>query len=282
MAEKFTVEKNIKLLDFLFLKLQSWPKKRVKQRLQNASVRVNEIMQNKHDFALKTNDIVEIGVITKTSSSFTSVQIIYQDKDIVLINKPSGLLSVSSATENKEHALAILRKQLSRGNNKIALWPVHRLDRDTSGLLLFATSKEGREQIMSKWPLSTKTYLTIVDGILKVKKSTINEPLRLDEKIYKMHVGKHIDAKEAITHYEVLKEKNKRSLLKVNLETGRQHQIRAHMAYLGHSVIGDERYGKKGPRMALHACELTFYHPKDNKKISFKQEAPKDFYDLLS
>ena len=101
MAEKFKVEKNTKLLDFLFSKLQSWPKKRVKQRLQNASVRVNEIMQNKHDFALKIDDIVEIGVISKTSSSFASVEIIYQDKDIVLINKPSGLLSVSSASENK-------------------------------------------------------------------------------------------------------------------------------------------------------------------------------------
>jgi len=282
MAEKFKVEKNTKLLDFLFLKLHSWPKKKVKQRLQNASVRVNDIMQNKHDFALKTDDLVEIGVINKSSSSsFKSLEIIYQDKDVVLINKPSGLLSVSSANENKEHALAILRKQLSRGQNKIALWPVHRLDRDTSGLLLFATSKEKRELIMDKWPLSTKTYLTIVHGILKVKKSTINEPLRLDEKIYKMHVGEHKDAKEAITHYEVIQEKNKRSLLKVNLETGRQHQIRAHMAYLGHSVIGDERYGKNGPRMALHASALTFYHPKDDKKISFKQDAPKDFYDLL-
>jgi len=282
MAEKFIVKEQSKLLEFLFLSLNTWPKKKVKQRLQNSSIRVNEKTVTKHDFILNVNDKVEIGILSKNSpSTVQKLEILYQDKDIVVINKPAGLLSVSTPKETKQHALNILRLQISKKREQISLWPVHRLDRDTSGILVFATSKEKREAVMDKWKESTKTYLAIVKGLPKNKKATINEPLRLDEKLYKMHVGKHKDAKEAITHYEVIQEKKQNALLKVQLETGRQHQIRAHLSFIGNSVIGDERYGIKGDRMGLHACELSIFHPVNNKKMTFKVDAPKEFYDLL-
>ncbi|MEA2047668.1 MAG: RluA family pseudouridine synthase [Campylobacterota bacterium] len=287
MAEKFQVKERSKLLAFLFTALSGWSKKKVKQRLQNASITVNGVATTKHDFIIEVGDVVEVdgvqGTFSKKSSPQTlkSLEILYQDRDLIAINKPSGLLSVGTTQETKQHALALLRNQLSRGKNALKLWPVHRLDRDTSGVLLFATSKEVREGVMDKWHVSEKRYLAIVEGTPSESKGTIREPLRLDEKEYRMHVGKHPSAKPAITHYEVKESQNGKSLLEVHIETGRQHQIRAHMAWLGHPIIGDERYGTKGAKMGLHARSLTTIHPKSKKTLHVEIDAPSDFYDLL-
>jgi 23S rRNA pseudouridine1911/1915/1917 synthase len=285
MAQQYKVTTRGKLLPFLFETLEGWSKKSVKQRLQGSSVFVNGQVQTKHDFMLNVEDIVEIGVVQRTGHSnrqdVTKLEIIYQDKDLIAINKPAGLLSVGTTKENKQHALALLRSQLSRGKNSAKLWPVHRLDRDTSGILLFATSKEVREAVMEKWPVSQKTYLAIVESTPKENQGTIDQPLRIDEKEYRMHVGKHPDAKRAVTHYSVQQTTDTRSLLEVNIETGRQHQIRAHMAWLGHPIIGDERYGTKGGRMGLHAYRLKIYHPEKKNTLELEIDAPRDFYTLL-
>ena len=284
MAQQYKVKQRGKLLEFLFSNLDGWSKKKVKQRLQGSSVAVNGKVTTKHDFILNVDDMVEVGVVqrTGTSAQTTSrLEIIYQDKDLIAINKPAGLLSVGTTQENKNHALALLRTQLTRGKERVQLWPVHRLDRDTSGILLFATSKEVREAVMANWCKSEKVYLAIVEGTPKENKGTIDQPLRLDDKEYRMHVGKHPDAKSAITHYEVKESKANRSLLEVSIETGRQHQIRAHLAWLGHSIIGDERYGTKGGRMGLHSMRLCIVHPKIKKPLVFEVDAPRDFYTLL-
>lgn len=283
MAEKFIVKTEDKLLEFLFKTLHGWSKKKIKERLKGASVSINGTVSTKHNFLLKENDIVEVGVVQKhsTHSARRSLEIIYQDNDLIAVNKPAGLLSVGTTKEKKEHALAILREQLSKRGKRITLLPVHRLDRDTSGILLFATSKEIREAVMSKWDKSEKQYLAIIEGTPNEHKGTINQALRLDEKIYKMHVGEHPQAKKAITHYLLKESKEIRSLLEVRIETGRQHQIRAHLSWLGHSIIGDERYGTKGEKMGLHAEKLTIIHPKQKKPLSFKVDAPQDFYALL-
>ena len=284
MAQKYKVKQKGKLLEFLFSNLNGWSKKTVKQRLQGSSVAVNGTVTTKHDHILNVDDVVEVGVVQTSGSSMQTarkLEIIYQDKDIIAINKPAGLLSVGTTKENKEHALALLRTQLTRGKERVQLWPVHRLDRDTSGILLFATSKDVREAVMAEWGRSEKVYLAIAEGTPKENKGTIDQPLRLDEKEYRMHVGKHPDAKNAITHYVVKESTDKRSLLEVSIETGRQHQIRAHMASLGHSVVGDERYGTKGGRMGLHAQKLSFIHPVTKNKITLEVDAPRDFYALL-
>ncbi len=285
MAQQYKVKQRGKLLEFLFSNLDGWSKKTIKQRLQGSSVTVNGTVITKHDFILNVDDVVEVGVIQRSGHSATmpntKLEIIYQDKDLIAINKPAGLLSVGSSKENKQHALALLRAQLTRGKERVQLWPVHRLDRDTSGILLFATSKEVREDVMDRWSSSEKTYLAIVEGTPKDNKGTITEPLRLDEKEYRMHVGAHPDAKSAITHYLVKESSDKRSLLEVSIETGRQHQIRAHMAWLGHAVVGDERYGKKGGRMGLHAQKLSFIHPVNKNPITLEVDAPRDFYGLI-
>ncbi len=288
MAQQYKVTTRSKLLPFLFETLATnggWSKKTVKQRLQGSSIFVNNQVQTKHDFIVVPDDVVSVGMAQRagyhTSVQKIKLDIIYQDKDLIAINKPAGLLSVGSAKENKNHALALLRTQLIRGKERVQLWPVHRLDRDTSGILLFATSKEIREAVMDKWSVTEKTYLAVVVGTPKAEADTINEPLRLDEKEYRMHVGAHKYAKPAITHYKTLESNDNRSLLEVRIETGRQHQIRAHMAWMGNAIVGDERYGKKGGRMGLHAMKLHFVHPVSGKKVLLEVDAPGDFYVLV-
>lgn len=288
MAQQYKVTQSSKLLAFLFEALsnnEGWSKKAVKQRLQGSSVSVNTQVQTKHDFVLSLGDVVEIGTVQRGGNHATNrqikLEIIHQDQNLIAINRPSGLLSVGTTKENKQHALAMLRTQLSRGKNSVKLWPVHRLDRDTSGILLFATSKEVREAVMDRWASVEKIYLAVVDGRPKVDKNTITEPLRLDDKEYRMHVGKHSDAKPAITHYKVKESTDKRSLLEVRIETGRQHQIRAHMAWMGNPVIGDERYGIKGERMGLHAMRLCFVHPLSKRELCLEVDAPREFYGLM-
>ncbi len=283
MAEKFNVKKETTLLVFLFETLQGWSKKKIKERLKGASVAINGTITTQHDAPLYVDDNVEVGVVQKHKNlnNVRSLEILYQDSDIIAIDKPAGLLSVGTKQENKQHALAILRDQLSNRRKRTTLFPVHRLDRDTSGVLLFATSKEIREDVMKNWHRSEKVYLAIVEGNPKESKGTINQPLKLDDKIYKMHVGEDPKAKKAITHYEVKESSSSRSLLEVKLETGRQHQIRAHLAWLGHAIIGDERYGTKGDKMGLHAHKLTIIHPQQKKPLTFQVDAPKEFYALL-
>jgi 23S rRNA pseudouridine1911/1915/1917 synthase len=286
MAQQYKVEQQSELLEFLFSSLEGWAKKSVKQRLQNGSVRVNGMVIKKHNHLLKIGDIIEIDSAKQTKpithDTAPKLEIIYRDDDLIAINKPAGLLSVGTTSENKLHALFMLREQLSRGKDEVVkLWPVHRLDRDTSGVLLFATSKMVREMVMNDWASCEKIYLAIVRGTPKGEGGTINQPIRMDENEYRMHVGKHPDAKPAITHYKFKKGTPKHTLLEVRIETGRQHQIRAHMAWLGHSVVGDERYGKKGDRMGLHSFKLSIVHPVSKMPLTFEIDAPKDFYALM-
>ena len=134
---------------------------------------------------------------------------------------------------------------------------------------------------MTGWEAAEKSYLAIVEGYPKPAGGTINQPLRLDPVIYEMHVGPHPDAKRAVTHFTTERSVGQRTLLRVELETGRQHQIRAHLAWLGHPVVGDQRYGTVGTRMGLHALRLSINKPGTNKRLVFETPAPADFLALL-
>ena len=282
MSDKFNVNETIGLLTFLNNKLQGWSRNKIKERLQTGCVSVNGTSITQHNHPLTQGDIVEISASPKSpGSSSTHLEILYSDRDLVAINKPAGLLSVGNTKETQQHALALLRKQLSRRSQEIKLWPVHRIDRDTSGVLLFATSREMREAVMAKWETAEKVYYAIVEGIVEPDAGTIDQPLRLDDVEYRVHVGEHADAKPAITHYTTERAANGRTLLRVVLETGRQHQIRAHLAWLGFPVIGDPRYGTAGGRMGLHAQRLTITKPGSRTPLTFETPAPSDFMALL-
>ncbi len=282
MSDRYRVNEASGLMTFLTAKLQGWSRNTIKQRLKLGCVIVNGTPVVKHNHPLVVGDDVEVlASASKAPLRAGQLEILYADKDLIAINKPAGLLSVATANESHKHALAILRKQLSRPKSEVKLWPVHRLDRDTSGVLLFATSRQKREAIMQLWPHARKNYLAIVEGCPDPSHGVINQPLRMDEKEYRMHVGAHPDAKNAITHYITQRGMNERSLLELTLETGRQHQIRAHLAWLGHPVVGDSRYGTDGPRMGLHALSLDIVNPATGDRLTFETPAPKDFNLLL-
>jgi len=282
MSDRLRVSEAASLLTFLNIRLKGWTRNKIKQRLKTGCVFVNDQPITQHDHELKAGDDVEVRAVGRSMQRGTSqLEILYSDRDLIAINKPAGLLSVASADENKRHALAILRNQLSRPKRPVSLWPVHRLDRDTSGVLLFATSREMREAVNAGWSEAEKIYLAVVEGCPNPSQGSIDQPLRMDSEKYHMHVGPHPEAKKAITHFDTRRTVGDRALLEVKLETGRQHQIRAHLAWLGHSVIGDPRYGTDGPRMGLHALSLSINRPKTGKRITFETPAPDDFLDLL-
>jgi len=282
MSDRLRVSKASGLLTFLNTQLKGWTRKKIKQRLKAGCVFVNCQSITQYDHELKSGDDVEVRAAVKIMQGGTSpLEILYSDSDLIAINKPAGLLSVASAGENKYHALAILRNQLSRPKRPVKLWPVHRLDRDTSGVLLFATSREMREAVNAGWSSAEKIYLAVVEGCPNPSQGSIDQPLRMDSKKYHMNVGPHPEAKSAITHFATQRSVKDRALLEVQLETGRQHQIRAHLAWLGHPVIGDPRYGTNGPRMGLHAWRLSITRPKTGKRLTFEIPAPVEFLDLL-
>ncbi len=282
MSDRLTVKASTTLIPFLTIQLQDWSRNTIKQRLKSGCVRVNGEQVTRHDHDLLAGDQVVVEASARGASSVRpQLGILYKDRDLIAINKPAGLLSVGSRKDKEPHALGILRDQLSRRNKSIRLWPVHRIDRDTSGVLLFATSREVREVVMKGWKAAEKTYLAIVEGCPKPAGGTIDQPLRLDPVIYQMHVGPHPDAKRAVTHFTTERSVGQRTLLRVELETGRQHQIRAHLAWLGHSVVGDQRYGTAGTRMGLHALRLSITKPETNKSLVFETPAPADFLTLL-
>lgn len=283
MSEKLHVSNSAELLEFLSQRLHTWARNKLKQRLQTGCVSVNGTPVTQHNFALVEGDIVEVSASAKPANSAPDhLEILYSDRDLIAINKPAGLLSVGTDKETRLHALAILRNQLSRRTQEVKLWPVHRIDRDTSGVLLFATSHEMREAVMARWDEAEKIYLAIVEGFPVPAQGTINQPLRLDEVEYRMHVGAHPNAKPAVTHYSSERTGTHRTLLRVQLETGRQHQIRAHLAWLGYPVTGDTRYGTAGERMGLHALRLRIPHPGTGKTLVFETPAPPDFLALMA
>jgi 23S rRNA pseudouridine1911/1915/1917 synthase len=282
MSDRLTVKANAILLPFLTTQLQGWSRNTIKQRLKGGCVRVNGEQVTRHDHDLLAGDQVVVEASARGASSVRSqLGILYKDQDLIAINKPAGLLSVGSPKNKEPHALGLLRDQLSRRNTPIRLWPVHRIDRDTSGVLLFATSREMREAVMKGWKTAEKTYLAIVEGCPEPEAGTIDQPLRLDPVIYQMHVGPHPDAKRAVTHFTTERSVGQRTLLRVELETGRQHQIRAHLAWLGHPVVGDQRYGTAGTRMGLHALRLSITNPGMKKPLVFETPAPADFLALF-
>jgi len=282
MSDRLTVTESTTLIPFLIKQLQGWSRSTIKQRLKNGCVRVNGEQVTRHDHDLLAGDQVVVEASARGASGLRpQLGILYRDRDLVAINKPAGLLSVASPKSKEPHALGILRDQLSRRSKSIRLWPVHRIDRDTSGVLLFATSREVREAVMTEWKAAEKIYLAIVEGCPKPAAGTIDQPLRLDPEIYQMHVGPHPDARRAVTHYTTERSLGQRTLLRVELETGRQHQIRAHLAWLGHPVVGDQRYGTAGPRMGLHALRLSITKPGTNKSLEIESPVPPDFLALF-
>ena len=267
----------------------------VQKLIEQNNIKVNG-KETKHSYKLKLNDEIEITIPEAKEINLKAqdipLNVIYEDNDIIVINKPKGMV-VHPANGNPDGTLVnavmnLCKDSLSGIGGEIRPGIVHRLDKDTSGAIIVA--KNDKAHIALSEQLKNheikKTYLALVRGIIKENEATINMPIARSKKDRKkMDVDK--DGKEAITHFKVLaRYKNKYTLLQINLETGRTHQIRVHLSHIGYPIIGDEVYsnGKNEWNVSgqcLHAWKLEFKHPITGKKISLEAEIPEYFKNII-
>ena len=213
--------------------------------------------------------------------------IIHEDKDILVIDKPSGLLTVGSDRNKSRTAHYLLNDYVRRGNPKSRqrVYVVHRLDQATSGLLVFAKSEAAKTFLQDNWDQTEKHYLAIVHGQLTQKQGTITSHLTENTANNVYSTANTNTGKLAQTSYQVIQENRRFSLVDIHLLTGRKHQIRVHFAEKGHPVVGDQKYGnepRSSKRLALHSKSLTFTHPFNKKQMSFVSAMPDDFVRLIS
>ena len=267
----------------------------VQRLIEEENIKVNN-QKTKHSYKVKLNDEIQISIPEAEKIDLKAqnipLEIIYEDEDIIVVNKPKGMV-VHPANGNPDGTLvnaimSICKESLSGIGGKIRPGIVHRLDKDTSGAIIVAKNDKAHINLSEQLKNHEvkKTYLALVRGIVKENEATINMPIARSQKDRKkMAVDKK--GKEAITHFKVLERfGNDYTLLKVNIETGRTHQIRVHLSYIGYPIIGDEVYsnGKnkwniKG--QCLHAWKIEFKHPLTGEEISLEAEIPKYFKDII-
>jgi 23S rRNA pseudouridine1911/1915/1917 synthase len=212
--------------------------------------------------------------------------IIYEDADLIIIDKQAGLLSVATEEEKEQTAYRQLTEHVRHKEAKNRIFVVHRLDRDTSGVMMFAKSEEVQQKLQNEWreTVSERVYIAVVEGKVRKSEGTIKSWLT-ESKTFKMYSSPTPNGgQEAITHFKTLKTSATCSLLEIRLETGRKNQIRVHMEALGYPIMGDKKYGAVRNtlgRLGLHASILAFTHPSTGKAMHFESKIPEKFVRLF-
>lgn len=214
------------------------------------------------------------------------LEILYEDRDVLIVNKPSGVLSMASERERERTAYFVMMDYVRKGNPKSRnrVFIVHRLDRETSGVLLFAKSEEAKRKLQDNWDNTDKRYLAIVHGRVKSEKGCITSYLAENVAQMVYSTEDRTRGKLSKTEYRVLKKTENRTLVQVRLLTGRKNQVRVHFADEGHPIVGDRKYGdKKDPvrQLMLHALGIEFPHPHSGKLITCSAPVPPNFERLI-
>jgi 23S rRNA pseudouridine1911/1915/1917 synthase len=290
MPPKRTVSKPSELLAWLF---EAWPetkKKQVRAWLKFGSVAVNGKVITQFDHKLKPGDEVTIrpkGMAAPETKLAGGIRIRHEDADIIVIDKPAGLLSIASPSEEEKTAYAFLTNHVRQGNprGRERVWVVHRLDRETSGVMVFAKNETAKIALQEGWDTVEKKYLAAVEGAPSIDAGTFDS--HLDEsnplKVYVAN-GEGPETRHAITHYRVTKKGKTTTLVELTLETGRRHQIRVQLAAAGCPIVGDKKYGAQTnpiKRIALHATSLRFLHPVTRQEMRFDSPLPGDLGTLV-
>ena len=212
--------------------------------------------------------------------------VLYEDRDIVVVEKPSGLLSIGTDRDKSRTVHSILNEYVRKGNphSRNRVYIVHRLDRETSGILILAKSEQVKTFLQGHWQETDKRYLTVVHGTLAPKTGTISSYLAENSAFTVYSTPDPTQGKLSHTEYTVLKETRGLSLLEIHLLTGRKHQIRVHLSERGHPVVGDRKYGQGNDAyttLALHARSISFTHPVGGKRLTFETSIPVFFTRLV-
>ena len=290
----FRVEAATELMPFLLSKLGGMTRTSVKQLLSQRRVTVNSGIQTRHDTPLKAGDMINIlQGRGNVELRHPKLRIIYEDDALIIVEKKNGLLTVPYNPKSSEMtAYSILKEYVKKESKRNTVHVVHRLDRETSGVLVFAKSPELQEYMRTYWRqlVTKRTYVALVEGHFEKKEGTITTWLTEDPHTGMVYSSPKDDGgQKAVTHYKVIKEcvsgvedqELPISLLELNLETGRTNQIRVHAQSIGHPVIGDRKYGHGNEyspvdRLCLHAKVLEFIHPMTEKKVRFEAATPKE------
>ena len=265
------------LLVWLLDALQPMNRTRVKQLLRHGSICVNGTVTTRHDHPLRPGDQVAIArAAADRSLAEAGIDIVLEDDALIVLDKPPGMLTVATDAEKTDTAFARLSAHLTaRGLGRPFV--VHRLDRETSGLLLFARSAVVRDLLQSNWGEVKKTYLAVVEGKPQRDEGMVDNFLLEGRDLRVRAVRKGSAGRRAVTHYRVLASHGRYSLLEVVLETGRKHQIRVHLTGLGCPVIGDPLYGSASDpagRLGLHAQRLSLDHPTSMRRLELEAPLP--------
>lgn len=284
--KEFKVYKSTTLLDFLFFKMPDLPKKTVKGLLSHHQVAVGGVPISQFDYPLYEEDVVTVSKNRIAKRESKGLKVLFEDEDIIAIDKPSGLLSVASEREKGKTAYRMVSDYLDPRGKSRHVFVVHRLDEDTSGVLVFAKNIETREALQNAWQdiVSKRGYYAIVEGIMEKEEGTLKDYLYQDN-FQLVRVSKTPGkGKLAITNYRLVKSNNGLSLLDVNIDSGRKNQIRVQLGHIGHHVIGDDKYGEPVDplkRLGLHAYELAFVNPLTKKEYDLVSPMPETFKSLF-
>jgi 23S rRNA pseudouridine1911/1915/1917 synthase len=270
-------------MEFLSEHYPDSPRTRIKKLLQSGTIRINDKPVTLHSYKLNPGDVVEInkqaGNAAKAGFPFP---VLFEDEDVIVVDKPAG--KPTSSTDGSLSIQEIISEFLKRqSKGKYRAFIVHRLDKEVSGVLLFAKTRDAMETIKDKWQETEKHYYAFVEGIPKKAEDTIKSWL-IEDKSQKVHsTFESPDAKFSITNYRTIKQVDKNTLLDVKTDTGRKNQIRVHLWDIGCPIVGDRKYGASDEfkrRIRLHAYSLSFPHPATGRMITVKSPMPDGFLSL--
>ena len=278
---EYKVNKNCELLEFLLETQKGQSRNSVKSLLSSRRVTVDGAPVTQFNFKLFPGDTIIISKSPIRRKTRSNLPIIFENDEIIVINKPSGLLSIASDKEKGSTAYRMLTDYVQQKDKHNRIFVVHRLDEDTSGVLMVAKNQKIQEALQNDWNnlVSKRGYYAIVDGAMKEKQGTVKSYLKKNSQNM-MYSTKDKTGQFAVTHYKVIKEIPNYSLLDVNIDSGRKNQIRVHLGDLGHNVVGDDKYGNPTnpiKRLGLHSYCLELEHPFTHKKMKFTAPIPKEF-----
>ena len=289
MPKPFLASQPGPLLEQMF---KAWPEEKKKQirtwlKFQAVTVNGRPVSQFNHPLAIGDSVAIRSDRFAAPKTSLPSgIKIFYEDAHLLVISKPENLLSIASEAEPEKTAYFQLTEYVRQAHprSKERVWIVHRLDRQTSGLMVFAKTPETKESLQSRWDQFEKKYEAVVEGRLPQDTGTLESDLD-ESNPFKVFIRPASAlTRHAVTHYRVLKHNRHRSLVELTLETGRRHQIRVQLSSLGCPIIGDEKYGAKSDpagRLGLHSSFLRLIHPVTSQELRFTSPLPKPLAKLL-
>lgn len=274
---------NITLIDSISNFKKDLSKKTIKNYIKNKMVMVNNKVITNSSYLLKDNDKIEISYSKKIMPDY-DLDILYEDEYLIAINKPCGLLSIGNDKEKVITAYRMVSDYIKHSSNNKYIFVVHRLDQDTSGVLMFCKNEKIRDKMQDNWNTIVKKrgYLAVVDG--KLTGNGTRRSFLMEDRNQFVYSSRNNQGKEAITHYSSIKNNNDYSLLQVFIDTGRRNQIRVHLSEMGYPIVGDKKYKcKSNPikRLCLHANILEFIHPVSKKLVHIESDIPKEFSKII-